>query len=107
MILEIRTYRLQPSLRDEFLNFFTEVNAPALRAGGMRVSEPMTDLDEPDIVHWIRGFSSLADRDRIKDAFYDTDIWHNEIEPIVMPMIVEMTVKLVEGEMPQLFLASS
>lgn len=87
MILEIRHYTLKPGRREEFIEFFERSNRTALRDAGMLVYGPLRDLENPDKVHWMRAFSSLNDRDRLKDSFYNGPVWNERIEPLAMPMI--------------------
>lgn len=96
MIIEIRHYTLKPGRREEFIAFFERENRPALRDAGMLVFGPLRDLEDPDKVHWMRAFSSLAERERIKDGFYGGPVWNRDIEPLVMPMIAQFEADLVE-----------
>ncbi len=96
MILEIRHYTIKSGRRDDFIAFFEQRNRKALCEAGMLVLGPLRDLDDPDKVHWIRAFESLEDRERLKDAFYDGPVWHQEIEPIAMSMIEHMDAEVTE-----------
>lgn len=96
MIIEVRTYRTKPGLRDRFIAFFEERSIPALRAEGMTVLGPMLDLEDPDTFVWLRGFPSLEERDRMKSAFYDGDLWKNELEAIAMPMLESYSAVLTQ-----------
>lgn len=96
MIIEIRHYTLKPGRREEFIKFFEQTNLQALKSAGMLVFGPMRDLENQDKVHWLRAFSTLEDRDAIKDAFYDGPVWNKHIEPLVMPMIAHYEAELTE-----------
>lgn len=96
MILEIRHYTLKPGRREEFIEFFEQNNRAALRDAGMLVFGPLRDLENPDKVHWMRAFSSMDSRDRLKDSFYNGPVWNKRIEPLVMPMIDHYEADLVE-----------
>ncbi|ATF19813.1 NIPSNAP family protein [Phaeobacter gallaeciensis] len=96
MIIEIRRYRLHPGKRESFIDVFERVNRPALRDAGMMIFGPMRDLEDPDIVHWMRAFATLSDRERIKDDFYDGPVWLKEVEPVVMPLIAHFEASVVE-----------
>ena len=96
MILEIRHYTLKSGRREEFIDFFEKTNRVKLRDAGMLVFGPLRDLENPDKVHWIRAFSSISERDRIKNGFYDGPVWGQEVEPIVMPMIDHYEAELAE-----------
>src|SRR6267142_203089 len=45
MIVEVRSYRIKPGRREEFLRFFQTRSIPALRAHGMKVLGPLIDLE--------------------------------------------------------------
>lgn len=96
MIVEVRSYRIRPGRRDEFIAFFESRAAPALRAHGMRVLGPMLDVENPNKFVFLRGFPSLEERDRLKEAFYEGPLWKNELEQIAMPMIESYDVILCE-----------
>ncbi|MEW2911862.1 NIPSNAP family protein [Leisingera sp. JC11] len=95
MILEIRRYTLHPGKREEFIRFFEAVNRPALKAAGMLVFGPMRDTEDPDKVHWIRAFQNMEERERIKEAFYGSPVWAEEVEPTVMPLIAHFEASVV------------
>lgn len=95
MILEIRHYTLKPGQREAFITAFETINRDALRDAGMRVFGPLRDLENPNKVHWMRAFPSLQERERLKDAFYDSATWNGEVEPLVMPLIEEYSAELV------------
>ncbi len=96
MIIEIRHYTLKPGQREAFIAFFERDNRTALRDAGMLVFGPLRDLENPDKVHWMRAFSSLQERETLKDTFYTSPVWHEKIEPIAMDMIAHYKADLVE-----------
>jgi|SRR6266850_395643 len=96
MIVEVRSYRIKPGRREEFLRFFQTRSIPALRAHGMKVLGPLIDLENPNKFVWLRMFPSLAERERMKDAFYGGELWKNELEAIAMPMLESYDVILCE-----------
>jgi len=96
MILEVRSYRIKPGRRAEFVRLFETRAVSALRAHGMTVIGPFLDVENPNKFVWLRGFPSLEERDRMKDAFYGGDLWKNELEAIAMPMIDSYDVILCE-----------
>ena len=87
MIVEVRTYRIKQGLRNEFLDFFVKRAIPALQRKGMVVLGPLVDLENPNVFIWLRAFPSLAERERMRSAFYESDEWKNELEEIAMPML--------------------
>jgi hypothetical protein len=96
MIVEVRSYRTKPGQRDEFIRLFEARSVPALRAHGMKVLGPLLDLENPNKFVWLRSFPSLDERDRMKQAFCEGELWKNELEAIAMPMLESYDVILCE-----------
>jgi heme-degrading monooxygenase HmoA len=96
MIVEVRTYKIKPGRRDEFIRFFETRSMPAQRSLGMEILGPLLDLEDSDRVVWLRAFPSLEAREEMKSAFYDGATWKDELEPIAMPMLDSYTVVLTE-----------
>ncbi len=96
MIVEVRSYRIKPGRREEFTRLFETRAVPALRSHGMEIMGPMLDLENPNKIVWLRSFPSMDERDRMKAAFYEGDLWKNELEAIAMPMIDSYDVILCE-----------
>jgi hypothetical protein len=96
MIVEVRSYRIKPGRRAEFIRFFETRSVPALQSQGTKVMGPFLDLENPNKFVWLRSFPSLEERDRMKDAFYEGDLWKNELEAIAMPMLESYDVILCE-----------
>src|SRR5262245_1995062 len=96
MIVEVRSYRIKPGRRAEFIEFFETRSVPALRSHGMKVLGPLLDLENPNKFVWLRSFPSLEDRERMRSAFYEDELWKNELEAIAMPMLESYDVILCE-----------
>jgi NIPSNAP len=97
MIVEVRSYRIKPARRPEFIRFLETKSIPALRAHGMKVFGPLIDRENPHKVVFLRSFPSLGERDRMKDAFYGSELWKNELEAATMPMIESYDVMVCEA----------
>jgi hypothetical protein len=96
MIVEVRTYKIKPGRRAEFIEFFETRSIPALQSHGMKVLGPLVDLENADNFVWLRAFPSLEARDAMKTAFYEGELWKNELEAIAMPMLDSYEVVLTE-----------
>jgi len=96
MIVEVRSYRIKPKCRAEFIEFFETRAIPALRSHGMKVMGPLLDLENPNKFVWMRSFPSLEERDRMKTDFYEGELWKNELESIAMPLLESYDVILCE-----------
>jgi len=96
MIVEVRSYRIKPGRRAEFIQLFETRAVPALRAHGMKILGPLLDVENPNKFVFLRSFPSLEERDRMKDAFYEGPLWKNELETIAMSMLDSYDVILCE-----------
>ena len=96
MIVEVRSYRIKPGRRAEFIHLFETRAVPALRAHGMKVTGPFLDVENPNKFVWLRSFPSLEERERMRTEFYEGDLWKNEMEGIAMPMLESYDVILCE-----------
>lgn len=96
MIVEVRSYRVKPGHREAFIKFFETRAVPAQRAHGMEILGPLLDLENPNKFVWLRTFPSLEERDRMKNDFYEGELWKNELEAIAMPMLESYDVILCE-----------
>src|SRR4029453_11326726 len=96
MIVEVRSYRIKPGRRAEFIEFFETRAIPALRSHGMEILGPLFDLENHKKFVCLRHFPSLGQREQMKNAFYEGDLWKNEMEAIAMPMLESYDVILCE-----------
>jgi NIPSNAP len=96
MIVEVRAYRIKPGRREDFIRFFETRAVPALHSHGMKILGPFLDLENPNKFVFLRGFPSLEERERMKNDFYEGELWKNELESIAMPLIDSYDVILCE-----------
>jgi len=96
MIIEMRTYRTKPGKRAEFLHVFRTRSIPAHREIGMKILGPFLSIEDPDVFFFMRGFPDLASREPMKARFYEGQLWKNELEKILMPILDKYEVVLVE-----------
>ena len=97
MIVEVRSYRIKPGRREEFIGLFETRAIPAQREYGMRITGPFLDVENPNKFVFLRSFPSLEERERMKDAFYSGEIWKNELEGLAMPLLESYDVILCEA----------
>ena len=57
MIVEVRSYRIKPGRREEFIKFFETRSIPALRSYGMKILGPLLDLENPNKFVFLAQFS--------------------------------------------------
>ena len=96
MIIEMRTYKLKPGLREHFLEIFLTKSVPAHDAIGMKILGPFLSIEDPDVFFFMRGFPDLPSREPMKAQFYEGELWKRELESVLMPMIEKYDVVLVD-----------
>jgi len=107
MILEIRTYRLHPGTREEFLRVMTEESIPLLEKAGIDVVAAGASRyaeDGHEEAFLMRAFDSLERMREQEDAFYSSAAWlEGPREAIVGPIVqyhsiaVETSAAVVAG----------
>jgi len=96
MIIEMRTYKLKPGRRAEFLEIFRTKSVPAHSKIGMKILGPFLSIEDPDTFFFMRGFPDLASREPMKAKFYEGELWKSVLENLLMPMLEKYDVVLVD-----------
>jgi hypothetical protein len=96
MIIEMRTYKIKPGKRSEFLEIFRSKSIPAHADIGMKILGPFLSIEDPDTFFFMRGFPNLPSREPMKAKFYEGELWKRELENILLPMIDKYEVVLVD-----------
>ena len=96
MIVEVRSYRIKPGKREEFIRMFEKRAVPAQHSHGIKIIGPFLDVENPNKFVFLRSFPSLEERERMKDAFYGSELWKNELEGYAMPLLESYDVILCE-----------
>jgi hypothetical protein len=97
MIIEMRTYRIKPGKRAEFLEIFRTKSVPAHREIGMTIAGPFLSVEDADTFFFMRGFPDLESREPMKAKFYEGELWKRDLESVLMPMIERYDVVVVEA----------
>ena len=66
LIIEMRTYKLKPGKRDEFLQIFRTRCMPAHAEIGMKILGPFLSVEDADTFFFMRGFPDLPSREPMK-----------------------------------------
>lgn len=96
MIIEMRTYKIKPGKRAEFLEIFRSKSIPAHDEIGMKILGPFLCIEDPDTFFFMRGFPDLESREPMKAKFYEGELWKRELENALMGMIEKYEVCLVD-----------
>ena len=96
MIVEMRTYKTKSGMRERFLEIFRLKSIPAHADIGMRILGPFLSVEDPNTFFFMRGFPDLASREPMKAKFYEGELWKNELENILMPMLEKYEAVVVD-----------
>jgi hypothetical protein len=100
MIVEVRTYRLMPGTRTDFVRIMAET-LPILAAAGIDVvghGPSIVDEDDDECAYLIRRFATVEERDRLEEAFYSSPAWTQGPREAILSRIVDYhTVVLAES----------
>jgi hypothetical protein len=96
MIVEMRTYRTRPGMRARFLDIFREKSIPEHARLGIPILGPFPSVEDPDIFFFMRGFADEASRPATAARFYESRLWKEQLESVLMPMLAAYDVIVVE-----------
>lgn len=91
MIVEVRTYRLEPGADEELVRLMRDEAVPLLKRFGIRVLAYGASLAAEDgyrDAYLIRSFSSLEERDQQEEQFYGSQAWRDGPREAIMSRIV-------------------
>jgi hypothetical protein len=99
-IVELRQYTLHPGKRDVLIDLFDRELVETQEAVGMHVIGQFRDVDDPDRLVWLRGFSDMATRAESLQAFYGGPVWKRHREAANATMIDSDNVLLLRPARP-------
>ena len=98
MIIEMRTYKLNPGLRAEFLEIFESRSVPAHQKIGMKILGPFLSVEDADTFFWMRGFPDLKSHEQMRDQFYEGKLFKEDLEQNLVPMLEKYDVIIVDAK---------
>jgi hypothetical protein len=98
MIIEMRTYKIKPGLRAEFLKTFESKVRPEHEKIGMKILGPFLSIEDPDTFFWMRSFPDPKSRDRMRHEFYEGKLFEKDLEQTHVPMLEKYDVVVVEAK---------
>jgi hypothetical protein len=87
MFFELRQYRVRAERREEWVRLMEETIIPFQVAQGMVVVGSFVGEKEDDLYVWMRRFESEEQREALYARVYQSDMWQNEIAPLVGEML--------------------
>jgi ketosteroid isomerase-like protein len=94
-VLEIRSYKLRSGTRDEFHSHFVREVLPLLQRWNVDVVAYGSSLHDRDSYFLMRGFPSLAGRERSEEAFYGSAEWRGGPRAAVLAAIESYTTAVI------------
>jgi hypothetical protein len=98
MIIEMRTYKIKPGQRAEFLKTFETKARPEHEKIGMKILGPFLSVEDDNTFFWMRAFPDLKSRQPMRDQFYEGKLWKGELEQKLMPILEQYDVVVVEAK---------
>ena len=102
MIIEMRTYKTKAGMRALFLEIFRAKSIPAHEQIGMKILGPFASIEDADTFFFMRAFPDMPSREAMKAQFYEGELWKNELETILMPMLERYEAVLVDDSKSQI-----
>jgi hypothetical protein len=97
--LEIRSYALQPGMRDEFHRLFIEEAMPLLKRWSVDVVAAYgPSLHDEDSYYLMRRYNSLTHREESENAFYGSKEWRQGPRQAILALIENYTEIVIELE---------
>lgn len=96
MLFELRMYHIQPGQRDDYVKFFEEEVIPSQLANGIVIVGCFVNNQDEDQFVWIRRFDSEEARDRLNQAYYESEHWKNTLFPRVQAFMVWEKMQVTE-----------
>jgi hypothetical protein len=62
----------------------------------MKILGPFPSIEDPDLFFFMRGFPDLESREPMKARFYEGQLWKDELESLLLPMLDKYDVVLVD-----------
>ena len=90
-VYEVRVYRINPGMMEEFVRFMGETLVPYEERMGMQILGHFVAEEENTYI-WIRTFQDMATQTRVSDEMHATEEWKQEIVPHVGQYIDEIEV---------------
>jgi UDP-glucose 6-dehydrogenase len=86
-VIEILTLSLKPNTRDKFHQLYTTESLPLLKKWKIEVVAHGPSRHDENTYYVIRSFKSLADRQKVEDAFYSSDDWRTGPRSAILALI--------------------
>jgi hypothetical protein len=98
MIIEMRTYKIKPGLRAQFLKTFESKVQPEHQRIGMKILGPFLSIEDADTFFWMRAFPDRKSREAMREQFYEGRLFKEDLEKNHVPMLEKYSVVVVKAK---------
>ena len=96
MIVEMRSYKIKPGARAEFIQVMKDKLLPEHKRLGVKVAGPFVTADNENGLFWMRGFSDMAAREKLTGAIYGGEVWRRDCADALLPVLEKYDVTVVD-----------
>jgi hypothetical protein len=97
-MIEILILNLRPGTRNEFHQLYTIESLPLQKKWNIDVVDQGPSLHDENSYFIFRSFTDLDERQKLQDAFYDSDDWQKGPRSAILAMIENMATAVVSNE---------
>jgi hypothetical protein len=106
-MIEILILNLRPGTRDEFHELYVKESLPLQKKWNIEVVAHGPSLHDDNSYYVVRSFKNLDDRERLQNAFYNSDDWQKGPRTAVLSKAEHMATVVVSDEAVQQLIGSA
>jgi len=106
-MIEILILNLRPGTRDEFHQLYLEESLPLQKQWNIDVVANGPSLHDDNSYYVIRSFKNLEDREKMQNAFYNSDDWQKGPRTAILSKADHLATVVVSDEALQQWVNST
>jgi hypothetical protein len=106
-MIEILILNLRPGTRDEFHQLYVKESLPLQRKWDIDVVAHGPSLHDDNSYYVVRSFKSLEDREKLQNAFYNSDAWQKGPRTAILSQTEHLATVVVSDEALQQWIGSA
>ena len=97
MLIEMRTYKIKPGKRTEFLEVLESKAVPEHQKIGVKILGPFLSIED-EVTFFGCGLFPISKAGRKRGVNYEGKLWKEELEQKLMPILEKYEVVVVEAK---------
>jgi NIPSNAP protein len=106
-MIEILILNLRPGTRDEFHELYVKESLPLQKKWNIEVVAHGPSLHDDNSYYVVRSFKNLDDRERLQNAFYNSDDWQKGPRTAILSKAEHMATVVISDEAVQQLIGSA